>query len=143
MDKIRRVRTVASNLAQNFIRRKVQRSIAHGFTYGKTPIPGLIDIFRPFSPAGLELFINEGGSIVERWLKCIPEDIQNRALLDLEKERNVDAPAIAQSIVWDQVMEVVGTALPEHLKVVKRHPRWYARETQRARDTFLKASPRR
>ena len=138
-----KVRKFASTLAQNFIRRRVQRKIATGFQYGDVPIPGLNQIFGLFEPAGLERFINDDGSIVVEWLKCIPEHIQNRALLDLERERGVDAPAIARGIVWSQVLDVVGETLPEHLEVVKRHPHWYAMETKRAINTFLKAAPRR
>ena len=103
-------------------------------------MPGINAIFDTFTPQGLEHLINTGGSIIELWLKCIPEHLQNQALLDLEKV-DVDASGIARSINCDQVMDVVSETHPEHMKVVKRHPRWYARETKDAISTFLKAAP--
>jgi len=136
-----RVGRFVSNFASEFIRRRTQRKICEGFNYGSFRVPGLADIFDQFTPQGLEHFINKNGSVIDLWLKCIPEHLQNQALLDLEKV-DVDTHAIARSIVWDQVMDVLAETHPEHVRVVKRHPRWYAEESGRAIETFLKVAPR-
>jgi len=136
-----RIGRALGGFALNFIRRRTQRKIATGFNYGTFPVPGLRRIFDQFTPEGLERFINKGGSVIDEWLKCIPLHLQNQALLDLERV-DVDAHAVARSIVWDQVMEVVAETHPRHVEVVRRHPRWYAGESSRAVETFLKVAPR-
>lgn len=136
-----RIGKALGGFALNFIRRRTQRKIATGFNYGSFPMPGLRKVFDQFTPQGLEHFINGGGSIIDVWLACIPQRLQNQALLDLERV-DVDAHAVARSIVWDQVMEVVAETHPRHVEVVRRHPRWYAEESGRAISTFLKVAPR-
>lgn len=125
-----------------FIRRRTQRKIAQGFMYGKFPVPGINHILKEFTPEGLEHFIQSGKSVIDLWLTFIPEHLRNQALLDLEAV-DVDAPAITRAIDWDQVLEWVARALPQHAEVVRRHPQWYAEECQRAISTFLKVAPTR
>ncbi|MFH1485534.1 MAG: hypothetical protein ABIH46_05640 [Chloroflexota bacterium] len=135
-----RVVGFAQRFGAEFIRRRTQRKIAEGFIHRGNPVPGINFVLEKFTPDGLEHLIKSGGSIIDPWLRLVPDELKTVALFDL-KEVDIDVPTMAKSINWDQVMDVVAKTLPKHAEVVRRHPRWYAGETKRAVDTFLRVAP--
>ena len=137
---LKKVSDYAGKLGTEFIRRRTQRKIAHGFRHRGSYVPGICFVLQEFKPAALEHYIQSGGSITDLWLNLIPDELKTVALFDL-KEVDVDVPTMTRSLNWDQVLEVVAEKLPEQVAVVKRYPQWYAGEAKRAVDTFLRVAP--
>lgn len=137
---LKKVSGYAGRLGTEFIRRRTQRKIAVGFTHRGSYVPGICFVLKEFTPPALEHLIESGGSIIDIWLGLIPDELKSVALFDL-KEVDVDVPAMTRSLNWDQVLEVVAATLPEQAEVVRRHPQWYAGETKRAVDTFVRVAP--
>ena len=131
---------VAGRFGTEFIRRRTQRKIAQGFTHRGNYVPGICVVLNEFKPAALEHYIESGASIIDLWLRLIPDELMRVALFDLN-EVDVDVPAMTRSLNWDQVLDVVAQTLPEQVEVVRRHPRWYAGEAKRAVDSFLSVVP--
>ena len=137
---LKKVSQYAGRFGTEFIRRRTQRKIAQGFIHRGNPVPGICFVLQEFKLAALEHFIESGGSIIDLWLNLIPDELKSVALFDLN-EVDLDVPAMTRSLNWDQVLDVVAEKLPGQGDVVRRHPRWYADEAQRAVDTFLRVAP--
>jgi len=137
---LKKAREYAGRFGTEFIRRRTQRKIAQGFTHRGEYVPGICFVLKEFTPPALEHLIESGGSIIDLWLRLIPDELKSVALFDLN-EVDVDVPGMTRSLDWNQVLDVVAQSLPKQVDVVRRHPQWYAGEAQRAVDTFLRAVP--
>lgn len=137
---LKRAGALTQRFTAAFIRRRTQRKIAVGFIHRGRPVPGINFVLKEFSPRALEHLIVSGDSIIDLWLNLIPDELKSIALFDLN-EVDIDVAAVTRSIDWNEVLDVVARTLPEHAKVVRKYPQWYASEAKRAVDTFLKVAP--
>ncbi len=133
-----------ATFVQNFIRRKVQRAIAMGMTHTSPVtrvtwrVPGLCDLMKDITPAQLQRLIDGGASMIGAWEKLIPADLRQQGVKDLHNLRSIDLPGVVASINWDQVLDELAKAYPQHVAVVRRNSSWYISERERAREVMLR-----
>ena len=132
------LKELAGTFSSALIRRQVQRKIAMGLDYRGQWVAGLAEVLGAFTPQGLQLFIQEGNSLVELWLKDIPPAVWSKGLLDLRGDK--DAAQIARDIDWGHVLDIVAQTHPAQAEVVRNHRGWYATQGEKALETFLGCS---